>query len=366
MSCSKAFGTISGGRHNEGHDIHRTGGQIFFDGEPAAQAALEQRLPHLFRVDDAVYEDALRLLARAGRRLYVSLFESPTAPLAAAERAAGFGRALRDLSARRSLKIQVLSDEFFIPWNLLFDGDYSAVRVDPSSFWGFRHTIEEVPGNTRDNGIEALATVTGRPLRLGLNINVKAINKVLTDAQRSQFQRWKPGVDVLERFTEDEVLDALTQKKPQADFEYFYCHAGVEGTSEGHFDQSYLGLTSASSGLTLESIKFETVGRSFKERPIVFLNACDSARMDGRFYDGFVPKFLAMDARAVIGTDCEVPSLFAAHFGASFIEAFLAGGNVGDVLLKMRQEFLTKYQNPLGIIYRVFGNGDVRLTRPLL
>jgi hypothetical protein len=86
--------------------------------------------------------------------------------------------------------------------------------------------------------------------------------------------------------------------------EYFYCHAGTEGNQEGNFDQSYLGLTSSRRGLTLKEIQRLTTGRSrtFQENTLFILNACESVRMDGRFYDGFVPQFLGMGACAVVGT----------------------------------------------------------------
>ena len=135
------------------------------------------------------------------------------------------------------------------------------------------------------------------------------------------------------------MLAALQGQGGQGEVEVdFYCHAGVAGTSEAYFDQSYLGLTSDKRGLTLEDIKIATVGRVFTGRPVVFLNACESARMDGRFYDGFVPRFLAMGARVVVGTDCEVPSLVGAHFGTRFLEAFFQGRSVGEAVVAQRRE----------------------------
>jgi hypothetical protein len=62
-----------------------------------------------------------------------------------------------------------------------------------------------------------------------------------------------------------------------------------------------------------------------RDAPVVFLNGCESGRMDGRFYDGFVPRFLTMGARVVLGTDCEVPAVFGAHFAMGSLEALLNG-----------------------------------------
>jgi hypothetical protein len=68
-------------------------------------------------------------------------------------------------------------------------------------------------------------------------------------------------VTVHERFDEQDVLSALQGKSPQALFEYFYCHAGVDGDSQQNFDQSYIGLTSSTSGLTLKDIKLKNPGK---------------------------------------------------------------------------------------------------------
>jgi len=339
-------------------------GKVFYDGEPPETPQKEERLPNLLRVVDSIYTDVLKILARAGRGLFVNLFDSGGGSKEAVQAASRFGQALRDLSSRRGLRIQVLSDDFVIPWNLLFDGDHQGA-ISPSDFWGFKHVIEEIPSSSRDQRIGESIEVGQDALPIAMNLNRVGTLRVLTEPQSKRLRQWAPAVGVIERFTENEVLDALSGKTPQGKLEYFFCHAGVEGNSQGHFDQSYLGLTSSANGLTLEDIKFATVNRTFQSRPVVFLNACESAKMDGRFYDGFVPRLLAMGACAVIGSDCDIPSLFGAHFGIRFLEGFLKSGTVGEVLLSVRKTLLDDYHNPLGLIYRVFGNADVKLSRSL-
>lgn len=339
-------------------------GKVFYDGEPPETPQKEERLPNLLPIEDSTYTEVLKTLARAGRRLFVNLFDSGGGSREAAQAASHFGQALRDLSSRRALKIQVLSDDFFIPWNLLFDGDHRG-PVSATDFWGFKHVIEEIPSSSRDQPIAASIEVGQDALPIAMNLNRMGSLRVLTDPQTKRVKQWAPAVAVIERSTEDQVLDALRGKTSQGRLEYFFCHAGVEGNSELHFDQSYLGLTSSGNGLTLEDIKFATVNRRFESQPVVFLNACESAKMDGRFYDGFVPRLLTMGACAVIGSDCDIPSLFGAHFGIRFLEGFLKAGTVGDVLLTVRKTFLQNYHNPLGLIYRVFGNADVKLSRSL-
>jgi hypothetical protein len=339
--------------------------RVFFEGEPPAAPLLENRLPHLYDVQREAYENALRGLARAGRRLFVGLFSQTGGTPREREEAAHMGDLLTELSKRGQLRIQVLSDEFFIPWNLLYTGQFPAVQVDPTGFWGFRHIIEEIPFRTGSEQVELRTPTTSSEVSVAFNIN----RTIEPDPSRSQAlvephlalaRSLGRSAQVAQRFEEDEVLSALRGEQPHSVLEYFYCHAGTGGQASQDFDQSYLGLTDSESGLTLEDIKLATFRTRLDDGPLFFLNACESGRMDGRFYDGFAPKFLSMGASAVVGTDCEVPSLFAAHFGLDFLHALLAGEQVGEILLRLRQKFLEEFHNPLGLVYRAFGNVDTR------
>ncbi|MCA1633834.1 MAG: CHAT domain-containing protein, partial [Acidobacteria bacterium] len=341
-------------------------GPIFYDGEPEEDPLRERRLPRLHRVDDKLYSEVLKVLADAGSNMFVNLFFSGVGSRKESEKTERIGQRLRELSRGRGLKIQILSNEFFLPWNLIYDGDGEDGECRPSGFWGFKHVLEELPGDVYEEAEpDVVIDVEGGNFTVGMNVSHTAIPKVLVDPQLNEVRGLGPSVRVLERSSETEVLRAIQGRLEQGRLEYFYCHAGTKGDPQQNFDYSYIGLTNSDKGLTLRTIKSEAVGARFQGRPVVFLNACESAQMDGRFYDGFVPKFLMMGARAVVGTDCEVPSLFGAHFGSGFLKAYLGGDPVGEALLKQRQYLLDEYQNPLGLIYRVFGDADVRLAQPL-
>jgi hypothetical protein len=73
-----------------------------------------------------------------------------------------------------------------------------------------------------------------------------------------------------------------------------------------------------------------------------------------------------MGACAVVGTDSEVPDIFGAHFGMAILEAFFQGRSIGEALSIIRKEFCDKFNNPLGLIYRIFGNADVRLSSAII
>ncbi len=339
---------------------------VFVGGEPIEVPMREKRLPDLDTVDDKHFQQAAGTLALAGRQLFVNLFNPSKGTRHEREQAHLVGTRLLELSSNRRMKVQILSDDFFIPWNLFYDGDLASGTIDPQDFWGFKHVIEEIPHRVRELEGRSVIPVGDEAFGIGMNINTTKISEAMTAPQMERARRWAPKLTASFRNTEEEVLAALGGKTLQQPLEYFYCHAGVGGDSEGDIDQSFLGLTSDTTGLTLESIKLQTVAHRFAGTPVFILNACESARMDGRFYDGFVPEFLSMGACAVVGSDARVPALFGAHFGLALLEGILKGDPLGEVLLAARQAFLRRRKNPLGLIYRVFGNADVHLETPLV
>jgi hypothetical protein len=341
-------------------------GGVFIGRESIDVPMKEKRLPDLDTIDEKHFQRAARLLALAGRQLFVNLFNPSKGSQYDREQAQLVGKRLLDLSAKKCLKVQVLADDFFIPWNVFYDGDPVSESIDPQAFWGFRHVIEEIPHRVRELEGKSVISLGDEAFGIGMNINTAKISEALTTPQLERARAWAPELTACFRNTEEDVLSALRGETPQQPLEYFYCHAGVGGDSDGDIDQSFLGITSDTAGLTLESIKLQTVAHRFVGSPVFILNACESARMDGRFYDGFVPEFLSMGACAVVGSDAKVPALFGAHFGLALLEGILNGDPLGEVLLAARQAFLRRCRNPLGLIYRVFGSADVHLEKPVV
>ena len=87
--------------------------------------------------------------------------------------------------------------------------------------------------------------------------------------------------------------------------------------------------------------------------------------MSPAFYDGFVPYFMAKGARGVVGTECKTPALFAAAWAKRFFERFLDGEPLGEAFLGLRQEFLEKHRNPLGLLYAVYCDADTQILPAL-
>ena len=97
----------------------------------------------------------------------------------------------------------------------------------------------------------------------------------------------------------------------------------------------------------------------------MFINACELAQLSPLVTDGFVQYFMAKGARGVIGTECEVPALFAVNWAWRFFERFLKGDAIGQIFLDLRKEFYAKEKNILGLLYSLYVDGDTHLEKAL-
>jgi hypothetical protein len=80
-------------------------------------------------------------------------------------------------------------------------------------------------------------------------------------------------------------------------------------------------------------------------------------------YAGLVPEMIRIGARGVIGTEVDTPSQFAADFAKQFITRFSKGNTpIGDLLLALRQEYLTKHNNVMGLLYALYSSGEVMVS----
>jgi len=79
-----------------------------------------------------------------------------------------------------------------------------------------------------------------------------------------------------------------------------------------------------------------------------------------------VPYFLAKGARGVIGTECEVPVVFAIEFAQRFFDRLLDGDPVGEGILSVRRHLVDEHHNPLGLMYSVYCDADTRVDPALL
>ena len=309
---------------------------------------------------------ALQRLARAGFRLYQRLFYGPGADA----QVNLLGDRLREMAQKERLKIQIFSQQFVLPWGILYLAEqFDPDQIDPERFLGLKHIIEHIPlqqnMSTPDDRIDSRPGLT---VSLNVNTDIDRRGGSLIGDQVSYWDALgrRGGAKVIVRKTQEEVLRALADASTPDQILYFYCHAASRSLAEGGGPDASSLLLSGSGRLTLEDLNLFAPPRNrLPGAPLVFINACESAELSPLFYDGFVPYFMAKGARGVIGTECETPALFAAEWARRFFDHFLGGKSLGQAFLDLRREFYYKHNNLMGLLYALYCDVDTEIAPAL-
>jgi hypothetical protein len=346
-------------------NFHKTmQGQIGLMKSPDAPEAVYLRS---IDIPLSVRDQTLKKLAETGYGLYREIFYGFDADV----QANLMGDKLRLLArGGQTLKIQVFSQHFTVPWGLLYlagEDEYDLDEIHPEWFLGMQHIVEQIPLQqtmlVMDHRIDSRAN-----LKVSINVNVDIDKKMGAPLVGSQLEYWrgvekKGGTTLVQRTTLDELVGALkTTQSTDDQIIYFYCHASSKDLEQGGPDASTLVL-GGSNKLTLKELKQSAPHTKFLPgEPLIFINACESAELSPLIYDGFVPYFLAKGARGVIGTVCEIPALFAAEWARRFFDRFLRGKPLGGITLELRREFFNQHQNILGLLYALYVDGDTQIV----
>jgi hypothetical protein len=318
-------------------------------------------------LSESVNRAATLRLAVEGYRLYQRIFFGPSAD----EQVKGVGQLLREIARKEALKLQIVSREFILPWEILYIADKAPrdeADVDPQQFFGLRHFIERLPslagltmiGNTID---------PGNGLCVGLNVDPDIDKSLLHPLVNNQLGYWQQVehsglAHVSVHRTADEVMKALQGENDQ--ILYFYCFADSHSIQDDEGPDASALLLGSKQRLTLRDLNlYAGPEYPLPGNPLVVINTCESASLSPLSHEGFVPYFMAKGARGVIGVDGEVPALFAAEWARRFFDRFLAGEPLGQVMLDLRREFYTQHHNLLGLLYTTYCDGDTHIVQPI-
>jgi pimeloyl-ACP methyl ester carboxylesterase len=332
---------------------------------PTARIPRDVTLPYQSGIDipEEVAAEALHRLARAGWSLYNNLFlreRDPSAML--------LGERLRELAERNTLKVQIISRELLLPWGVLYLSEEPPRKdnIEWERFLGFKHIIEHIPLQRQMTTLDS--TIPSQPrLAVGVNVDPDIDQEMRTTLIQDQLGYWKAleertGAQVAVRQTEEEVLGALRDPATADQILYFFCHAKAGQLSDPGGPKSSSLRLSGNKLVTLQTLEFEAASSAFQGSPLVFINACESAELSPLFYDGFMPYFTSRGARGMIGTECEVPAIFAAEWAHRFFDRFLGTERpVGQVFLELRRDFYQKHNNLLGLLYALYCDEDTRV-----
>lgn len=316
-------------------------------------------------VDEAIARKATVSLADAGEQVWHLLFNAARAP----EGLKQFAADLRGLPQGSTLQVVLDSQEFIIPWSLLYDkpGPINAETLDWSGFWGYRYILDTLPP-----GRYPPPAIADTPLCIQLLLNDDANLRTFTNAQE-QFVRSELSAAQATVAWGDTAIQQALMAPCDAALIYFYCHGDHESGAAPNPNRDVTALASESAlnfggqaRMRLADLR-RLPAAPLARRPLVFLNACEGATQDAFYYDGFMPYFIEeQGARGFIGTEVKAPQLLAHDFALQFLRAFAQGQPVGEILWRLRRFYLDTHHTILGFNYSLYCLGDVRLAKPLL
>jgi hypothetical protein len=339
-------------------------------------------------VTQTMFVKSLNRLAELGREAWGLLFGGKTGGKAGASEA--LGDLLKSMELGEGTIVQITYDEtsknFVFPWSILYPLSEGSETVDPFRFWGARYQIEQTTDGPRDDSL------TSEPIKVLFALDESFGDSAL---QKELFKKLKTphgGLEVTDPISDERTLFAELDRDPSAHLLYFFCHGYASGNpgplrldgarqladiieklpeeSPGRkaFEKFSALLKHAGGESWIyigdsEIKESELRGEFFvNRRPIVFLNACQSADLLPSMSTGLVRVFLDHNACAVLGTESPMTSVFANAFAKDVLDALFEGDNIGTALLKARRRFLgPEMRNPLGLAYTLYGRSTARL-----
>ena len=299
-------------------------------------------------IESAERTEALSRLAQKGNYAFKKIFAKGTA---------------RDIVHEALLinaVIQVTTEDFFLPWELLYDGP-SGPQVNAERFWGMQYIISRTLIREARPGDFSPPFIPSRP-RVGVvaynelahvaNREIPALQKL--EQQQRIYLTCLHSMDITRRDKELEDFGNFLRAEQQ--IVHLACHA----YEQDPLSESYL-LVSNDFSITMED--FEVQEFEIEHRPLVLLNACRSGTISPFHTSNWAVLFWKRGARGVLATEFHVPDWFAAAFIEKLYEELLQGKPIGEALLTTRSHFWANENNPLGLGYALYSSPSIRIAK---
>jgi hypothetical protein len=341
---------------------------------------LANEIDDKLKCDVKKIKEVWRGLAIWGRRMYRRLFDIPannSADLAA------WSQDLKEcFKGRRIIIDSAVGD---IPWGLLYDEEVPEELDDDflggmlNHFWVTSYELEVLPPypRTRFRWQPKLDNVEQTRLTVTINRNVKGD---FGSAQLAFFEDLasklnasvtQPPLPMRLNYFKRDLLESISIRQEPQHLFYFFCHhkkGSGNWTQRGwrNFDDTTMVINGESTlddnTLSIRELEDDEI-KCFEFPPVVFLNACESAQLEIGDPTSFMLYFInVMKAYAFIGTEAAIPAALADDMGRHFVQEFLKGRPIGEILFHARIRYALECHNPFGLYYTLYGNGNVQLT----
>ncbi len=368
---------------------------------PRLQQALDA---HKQVIASKLYYDHLMQLAKIGRKLWVSIFNTDQHTDLQAISAWWKDNRPSDGS---TVQVDVRgAADFVFPWALLFDAPSlpaNGHEIRLEDFWGLRYQIEHFTLN-KAVGLPPVYP-TDRALQMAMLVGAEQVG-VRHHAQISQLEgRTNGKLDVTEALVKPSQARAVLDMDGNPAHStyplvYFLGHAytrkdstlqvrdGLEMFCKWYQEQTdptllqdYQAMADVfcnqrftptesffqlNGGRVEPDIQLDADNVNLHHtQPLIFFNACQSAQNLPSPSRGLVNLLLGSGASGYIGTEIFIDAHFAEAFGLAFWEAFLSGQTVGQAFLNVRRQF-AQHKVLACLAYTHYGTAQTRLAQGIL
>jgi hypothetical protein len=293
----------------------------------------------------------LAALANTGKFAFGEVFSDPQAQ-----------RAMLDLSKiSDNIIFEINSDDFSLPWELLYYPEASPAPPSFNKFWGMKHIISRVINRENRPFVSPKIEVHTRP-RLGLLAYSELTG--VSDLEIPFFEQLKKDGKI--RLVKMPSLDPTPAKKDieldkfkkfwdrKFNIAHFACHASTKGKPSV---ESFIQL---SNGICITLLDLKQAEITIREYPLVILNACETAQLCSMNTRYFAGDFIKYGARGVVATEHAVPDQLAFEFTREIYGYLLDGMDLGKSIFETRKQLL-KHGNPIGLMYSLYAPPATRI-----
>ena len=296
----------------------------------------------------ASYENALAHLAQMGNYAFTRIFQG------------GDALAIRE-ALQGSTIVQIVSKDFFVPWELLYDGPLDEnARI--FYYWGMQYIISRQIVQSTGKGAFAHPVLESTRPHIGLVANNK-----LSYVQQYEVPYFEQlhgtktiQLDALRKLSMQQRSEALMEIKRFLAQELHIVHFACHAYELDPIDASYLFV---SEDFALSMIDCTTEHFELTHNPLVMLNACLTGLVNPLYTSSWASRFWELGARGVLATDFSVPDWFGAAFSNVFYQYLLASMPVGEALLTARRQFWTDQRNPMGLAYALYSSPSIKIAK---
>lgn len=258
-------------------------------------------------------------------------------------------------------RITVRTKDVYLPWELLYphrfdtsfdDEDRQRWPLRPEAIWGGRYAIETIQlGEGPFHRIQKARREAPPGASINFNPTIKIAGVPDPNLARAVHQKLIDtltgmGCSAQLNDTCANIREVLQKARAGATLIYVFCHGSAPSSVGG--EELQLDANCPVQPRVIDS------ERTFRNGPVIFLNACHSGAFSPLSFTNFLRIFRRKQSLGLIATNFTVPINFAAHFGAEVVKAYFStkGKSLAEILLGLRKKHLAQ-GNPIPLFYAV-------------